>query len=143
MVSTTATDPVVPSSRTLSAVALAVAPLVAVLFAIATPFVVPDSPVAPDEAVMHLPLTAMFGAGYGYGAMLLVGVPVAIVLRRVTKAFGPTYVLAGLLTGAIAGLLSGWSGPMIVWGSVAGATTGLAFLGLNVGMAPDADPPGC
>ena len=135
-------DPVIRSARALSPAAFAVAPLVAVLFAIATPFVVPDSPVAPDEAVMHLPLTAMFGAAYGYGAMFLVGVPAAIVLRRSAIGFGLAYVLAALLTGAVAGLLSGWSGPMVVWGSVAGAATGVAFLGLNIGMALDADPPG-
>ena len=128
-----------PATRILSGAAFAVAPLVAVAFAVATPFVVPDSPVAPDEAVMHLPLTAMFGFAYGYAAMLLVGVPAAIVLRGLGRGFGPAYILVGVLTGASASLLSGWSGSMVAWGAAAGAATGLAFLCLNVGMAPDAD----
>lgn len=128
-----------PTTRVLSGTAFAVAPLVTVAFAIATPFVVPDSPVAPDEAVMHLPLTAMFGFAYGYGAMLLVGMPTALALRRMTRFFCPAFVLAGLATGAAAGLLSGWGVQMVAWGAVAGGATALVFLALNVGMAPDRD----
>jgi hypothetical protein len=128
-------------TRILSGTAFAVAPLVGVVFAVATPFVVPDSPVAPDEAVMHLPLTALFGVAYGYGYMLLVGMPVAFALRHLARGFCPGYALAGLLTGALAGLLSGWGAQMVAWGAVAGAVTALAFLALNVGMAPDADRP--
>ena len=126
--------------RALSGVAFAVAPLVAVAFAVATPFVVPDSPVAPDEAVMHLPLTAMFGVAYAYGSMLLVGMPAAFALRKLDRLFFcPAYVLAGLVTGVVAGMLSGWGGQMVAWGTVAGGATAAAFLALNVGMAPDTD----
>lgn len=130
-----------PTTRVLSGSAFAVAPLVAVTFAITTPFVVPDSPVAPDEAVMHLPLTAMFGFAYGYGTMLLVGMPAAFALRKSGRLFCPAYVLAGLVAGGIAGLVSGWGDQMVVWASAAGGSTALAFLALNVGMAPDRDRP--
>ena len=130
-----------PPARVLSVAAFAVAPLIAVAFAIATPFVVPDSPVAPDEAVMHLPLTAMFGFAYGYGAMLLVGIPAALLLRKLGRFFCPTYVIAGLATGATAGVLSGWGVQMVVWATVTGGATALAFLALNVGMAADTDLP--
>ena len=126
--------------RALSGAAFAVAPLVAVAFAIVTPFVVPDSPVAPDEAVMHLPLTAMFGFAYGYGSMLLVGIPAAFALRKLDRIFFcAAYVLAGLVTGVVASLLSGWGSQMVAWGAAAGGATAVAFLALNVAMAPDMD----
>jgi len=88
---------------------------------------------------MHLPLTVMFGFAYGYGAMLLVGTPAALLLRKLARFFSPTYVIAGLVTGAAASLLSGWGVQMVVWATVAGGATALAFLALNVGMAADSD----
>ncbi len=134
------TDRMSLAPRALSGAAFAVAPLVAVAFAIATPFVVPDSPVAPDEAVMHLPLTAMFGFAYAYGWMLLVGIPAAFALRKLDRFFFcAAYVFAGLVTGVVAGMLSGWGGQMVAWGTIAGGATAAAFLVLNVGMAPDMD----
>ena len=134
------TDRISVAPRALSGVAFAVAPLFAVAFAIATPFVVPDSPVAPDEAVMHLPLTATFGVAYGYGSMLLVGIPAAFALRKLGRIFfSAAYVLTGLVTGVVASTLSGWGGQMVAWGTVAGGATAVAFLALNVAMAPDMD----